>query len=113
MDGFCTGVPKPKAFLSFTVHLHSTELWWSPYSNYQQRLSTKTVNDHSRYEGWSRNDVPSYRGLVEWERIQNTERTYIHEPTRALYLHQIQTKEWSIWEDFLLTTQRYKSVLQQ
>jgi hypothetical protein len=34
------GVKKPKAFLSFTVHLHSTELWWSPYSNYQHRLAT-------------------------------------------------------------------------
>jgi hypothetical protein len=34
------GVFKPKAFLSFKLHLHSTNLWWSPYSNYQQRLST-------------------------------------------------------------------------
>ena len=34
------GVFKQRAFLSFKLHLHSTNLWWSPYSNYQQRLST-------------------------------------------------------------------------
>ena len=40
MDGFCKGVPKPKAFLSFSLHLQSTDLWWSTYSNYQQRLAS-------------------------------------------------------------------------
>ena len=44
MDGFCKGVPKPKAFLSFSLHLKSTDLWWSPYSNYQQRLASIITN---------------------------------------------------------------------
>ena len=38
-EWFCKGVKKPKAFLSFTVHIHSSNLWWSPYSNHQQRLA--------------------------------------------------------------------------
>jgi len=39
VDWFYKGVKKPKAFLSFTVHIHSSNLWWSPYSNHQQRLA--------------------------------------------------------------------------
>ena len=39
VEWFCKGVKKPKAFLSFTVHIHSSNLWWSPYSNHQQRLA--------------------------------------------------------------------------
>ena len=43
-EWFCNGVKKPKAFLSFTVHIHSSNLWWSPYSNHQQRL-TEIITD--------------------------------------------------------------------
>ena len=38
-EWFCKGGKKPRAFLSFTVHIHSSNLWWSPYSNHQQRLA--------------------------------------------------------------------------
>ena len=39
VEWFYKGVKKPKAFLSFTVHIHSSSLWWPPYSNHQQRLA--------------------------------------------------------------------------
>ena len=39
VEWFCKGVVKPKAFLSFTVHIHSSNLWYSPYFNHQQRLA--------------------------------------------------------------------------
>lgn len=37
-EWFCEGAKKPKAFLSFTLQIHSSNLWWSPYSNHQKRL---------------------------------------------------------------------------
>ncbi len=58
-EWLCKGVVKPKAFLSFTVHIHSSNLWWSPYSNHQQRLTeiiTDLRNDREmtllRIEDW-------------------------------------------------------------
>jgi len=33
-----SGGKETRAFLSFTVHIHSSILWWSPHSNHHQRL---------------------------------------------------------------------------